>query len=379
MNKIIHKSSINKDEYTKYVIENYDIQNSEHTTTTIENNIYNILNTDFNIGVIYGGSGSGKTSILKSFGSIKDVNFSSTNSLISNFNFIQPEEATRLLSAIGLSSVPTWLRPYHTLSNGEQYRARLAYLIGKAQDNETILIDEYTSVVDRDVAKSMSYAIGKYIKRHNKKIVFASCHYDIIEWLLPDWVYSPAKGRLEKMNPRQCRPKIELQIFRCRYETWNLFKQHHYLSSDLHQACQSYLITWNEKAVAFAGILPFPGVGDEKTRRVSRLVVLPDFQGLGIGKKILNYLSSIYWKEGHQMYIRTMQPALGIALSKDDEWIATAGNLRKPDKDTNGRKLIMRESYSYKYIGHKSNDVSDFIVFNADAYKYVAQNQISMF
>tara|TARA_B100001564_G_scaffold314324_1_gene288368 strand:+ start:2327 stop:3466 length:1140 start_codon:yes stop_codon:yes gene_type:complete len=379
MNKIIHKSSINDDAYTRYVIENYDIQNSKETITTIENNIHNIVNSDFNIGVVYGGSGSGKTSILKSFGTIKNVHFSDTDSLISNFDFLQPAEATRLLSAIGLSSVPTWLRPYHTLSNGEQYRARLAYLIGKAQDNETILIDEYTSVVDRDVAKSMSYAIGKYIKRHNKKIIFASCHYDIIEWLLPDWVYSPAKGRLEKLDPRQCRPKIKLQIFRCRYETWNLFKQHHYLSSDLNTSCQSYLITWNDKAVAFAGILPFPGVGDPKTRRVSRLVVLPDFQGLGIGKKILNYLSSIYWKEDHQMFIRTMQPALGIALSKDDEWIATAGNLRKPSNDTSGRKIIMRESYSYKYIGHKSEDVSDFIMFNADAYKDVAQNQISMF
>lgn len=379
MNKIIHKSSINDDAYTRYVIENYDIQNSKETITTIENNIHNIVNSDFNIGVVYGGSGSGKTSILKTFGTIKDVKFSDTDSLISNFNFLQPAEATRLLSAIGLASVPTWLRPYHTLSNGEQYRSRLAYLIGKAQDNETILIDEYTSVVDRDVAKSMSYAIGKYIKRHNKKIIFASCHYDIIEWLLPDWVYSPAKGRLEKMCPRQCRPKIELQIFRCRHETWNLFKQHHYLSSELNTSSQSYLITWNEKAVAFAGILPFPGVGDPKTRRVSRLVVLPDFQGLGIGKKILNYLSSIYWKEDHQMFIRTMQPALGIALSRDDEWIATSGNLRKPSNDTSGRKIIMRESYSYKYIGHKSEDVSDFIMFNAYAYKDVAQNQISMF
>jgi hypothetical protein len=44
----------------------------------------------------------------------------------------------------------------------------------------------------------MSNALQKYIRRTNKKIILASCHFDIMEWLLPDWTYSPLKGRLEK-------------------------------------------------------------------------------------------------------------------------------------------------------------------------------------
>ncbi len=374
---LTHK--IKNDKYTEYIYEAFDIQNKYESNVIVEANLEH-LPKDWNIGVVYGGSGTGKTTILKNYFK-KEMDksyFDNSKSLISNFDWLEPKEATFLLSAMGLSSVPTWLRPFHTLSNGEQYRANLAYIVGSAKENEVILIDEYTSVVDRDVAKAMSNALQKYIRRTNKRIVLASCHFDIMEWLQPDWIYSPSKGRLE-IAPSLRQPKIELQIVRCRYETWKLFKQHHYLTEDLNKAATNFLILWNEQPIAFVGVLPFPGVGDEKTRRISRIVVLPDFQGLGLGKNILNYISSLYAKEKSTMYIRTMSPALGIALSKDKNWIATSSNLKIPKADTNGRKLIERPSYSYKYIGEVSNDDTSIIVFKSEVYKDVAQNQISIF
>lgn len=379
MKYIERKNKIINDKYTEYVYESFDIENKEETSIKIPINFAECKTFDWNIGVIYGGSGTGKTTLLKEFGDLTHDNFDDKKPLISNFDWLEPKEATFLLSAMGLSSVPTWLRPFALLSNGEQYRARLAYKVGKAKENEVILIDEFTSVVDRDVAKAMSYALQKYIRRENKKIILASCHFDIMEWLLPDWTYSPLKGRLERASRRRQRPQIELQIFRCRYETWNIFKQHHYLSHDLNKSAQCYIVTWNDKPICFFAILPFPGVGDEKTRRVSRIVILPDFQGLGLGKELLNYICSLYKKEKHTMYIRTMNPALGISLSKDSNWEATSSNLKVPGKDTSGRKLIYRPSYSYKYIGLESSDSTDVIKFNADAYKEVSQNQISLF
>ena len=99
----------------------------------------------------------------------------------------------------------------------------------------------------------------------------------------------------------------------------------------------------NDKPIAFLAILPFPGVGDAKTRRISRVVVLPDFQGLGLGKQIVNYISALYYKEDHQMYIRTMNPALGIALEKDQNWVTTAGHKRVPLKDHFWQKDHWRE------------------------------------
>ena len=374
------KNKIINDKYTEYVYEAFDIQNKEETIVKIPINFAECKTFDWNIGVIYGGSGTGKTSLLKEFGSLIEDNFDNEKPLISNFDFLEPKEATLLLSAMGLSSVPTWLRPFALLSNGEQYRARLAYKVASAKDNQVILIDEFTSVVDRDVAKSMSSAIQKYIRRENKKIILASCHFDIMEWLLPDWTYSPLKGRVERHDyVRQSRPKFELQIFRCRYETWNIFKQHHYLTEDLNKAANNYIVCWNDKPICFIGVLPFPGVGDEKTRRVSRIVVLPDFQGLGLGKSILNYISSLYAKEESIMYIRTMSPALGLALAKDKNWVATSSNLKIPQADTNGRKIIQRPSYSYKYIGEVANDDTSIIRFKSEVYKDVAQNQIELF
>jgi ABC-type lipoprotein export system ATPase subunit/GNAT superfamily N-acetyltransferase len=379
--KIELKHKILNDKYTEYVYDAYDIQNKEESNVIIDNNI-KVDEFDWNIGVIYGGSGTGKSTLLKTFGEIAQPIFDNEKSLISNFDWMTPEEATHLLSAMGLSSVPCWLRPHATLSNGEQYRANLAYCVAKAKENDVILIDEYTSVVDRDVAKAMSNALQKFVRREKKKIILASCHFDIMEWLNPDWIYSPNKRRVERPDClRLTRPKIKLEIFRCRYETWKIFKQHHYLSEDLNPACFSYVMLWNDKPVSFMAILPFPGVGDAKTRRISRIVTLPDYQGLGIGKAIVDYFSALYWKVGSQMYIRTINPALGISLTKDKKnWQPTLSNMKADfAKDTSGRKLLNRPSYSFKYIGEKSTDSENVIIFNADAWKDVSQLQQSLF
>jgi len=214
MKKIELRNEIKNDKYTDYVYQAFDIQNKKETITEINYDLSELDNIDWNIGVVVGASGSGKTSILADFGEIREIKFDKDKPLISNFDFLEPKEATRLLTSMGLSSVPTWLRPFKTLSNGEQYRATLAYLVADAEDGEVILVDEYTSVVDRDVAKSMSFALQKYIRNTSKKIILASCHYDIMEWLMPDWTCSPQKGGVLERGEclRRGRPQIELQV-----------------------------------------------------------------------------------------------------------------------------------------------------------------------
>lgn len=384
--KINLSHKIENDKYTEYIYEAFDIQNKEQSNVIIDANLEH-LPKDWNIGVVYGGSGTGKTTILKNYFK-KEMDksyFDNSKSLISNFDWLEPKEATFLLSAMGLSSVPTWLRPFNTLSNGEQYRANLAYIVGSAKENEVILIDEYTSVVDRDVAKAMSNALQKYIRRTNKKIVLASCHFDIIEWLQPDWIYSPSKGRLEIASHLRQRPKIKLSIFRCRYETWALFKQHHYLSEELNLAAKCFVVTFNNKPCAFIAILPSPSGYYKNGFRVSRLVVIPDFQGLGIGYKILNYISSLYLSDNKSMYIKTSNPSLTNNLENNLKWkkvkdFKDVELLKKyNDKFEDRQKLKISISKSFKYIGEKSNDDFSIIKFKSEVYKYVAQNQISMF
>ena len=383
---LTHK--INNDKYTQYIYEAFDIQNKDESNVIVEANLEH-LPKDWNIGVVYGGSGTGKTTILKNYFK-KEMDksyFDNSKSLISNFDWLEPKEATFLLSAMGLSSVPTWLRPFNTLSNGEQYRANLAYIVGSAKENEVILIDEYTSVVDRDVAKAMSNALQKYIRRTNKRIVLASCHFDIMEWLQPDWIYSPSKGRLEIASQLR-QPKIELSIFRCRYETWDLFKQHHYLSEELNLAAKCFVITFNDKPICFIAILPMPSGNIENAFRVSRLVVLPDFQGLGIGLKVLNYIGSLYKSDNKKLYIKTANPSLFKGMERNYnnfELVRHEKNmdsLKKYNEKWGEDKMKITkisETKSYKYIGEVSNDDTSIIRFKSEVYKDVAQNQISMF
>lgn len=395
MKYIERKNKILNDKYTEYVYEAFDIQNKEETSVKIPINFAECKTFDWNIGVIYGGSGTGKTTLLKEFGDLSEATFDEEKPLISNFDWLEPKEATFLLSAMGLASVPTWLRPYNLLSNGEQYRASLAYKVGKASENDVILIDEFTSVVDRDVAKAMSNALQKYIRRNNKKIILASCHFDIMEWLLPDWTYSPLKGRLERASRLRKRPKIELQIFRCRYETWNIFKRHHYLTEELNKAAKSFIILMNDKPVAFIAILPLPHGSLKNSFRITRVVVLPDFQGLGFGFELINYFGSLYKKDGKTLYIKTSNPALFKAMDKNNKkWFCVQDLTNSKDLIKNTQERMSKTkggaksglstykdgaTKSFKYIGENNLDSTDIITFNADAYKDVAQNQLQLF
>jgi energy-coupling factor transporter ATP-binding protein EcfA2 len=314
---------------------------------------------DWNIGVILGGSGSGKTTILKKLGDIRQVNFDKDKPLISNFDWLTPEEASSTLTSMGLSSVPTWLRPYHALSNGEQYRANLAYIVSSSKDNEVILVDEYTSVVDRDVAKAMSFALQKYIRKQGKRIILASCHYDILEWIMPDWTCSPQKGGALERGEwlRQGRPKIELQISRVEHDTWNLFKKHHYLTEDVSKSCKFYLFEWNGKPIGINAVIPQPSGHFKNGVRESRIVVLPDYQGLGLGYKISEFTAAIYKQSGYRYFTKTVHPALGKYRDKIKSiWKGTSKNGKKPEAQNGmgsmkGWNVLVRTSFCHEYIG----------------------------
>lgn len=155
-----------------------------------------ILPKNWQIGVIVGGSGTGKTTIAKHlFGEKVEEKFEYVNdSVIDDMPKDKSiEDITKMFYAVGFGSVPSWLKPYKVLSNGEKMRVDLANNL--LRYNESI-IDEFTSVVDRKVAKTMCLATNKAMKKNkDKKLVVVSCHYDILEWLQPDWVYDTSENR----------------------------------------------------------------------------------------------------------------------------------------------------------------------------------------
>lgn len=371
--QIVLTSNVKQDEYTKYIAYNFDLHISDTSTVAIPNKLdIDHLNYDWNIGVICGASGSGKSTILKHLAKSSNTTiasplFDSSKCLISNFGNMTPKDATMLLSQMGLASVPTWIRPFNVLSSGEQYRASLAKAVSDAKDDEIIFVDEYTSVVDRNVAMSMSNALQKYIRRANKKIILATCHYDIFEWLRPDWIYDLNKGGALEKGDYLRRPQIELQVYRTTCDTWERFKKYHYMTAELNKAATCFVFTWNNKLVAFESILPLPNGSYKNAYREHRLVVLPDFQGFGIGSKVSEWVGGILLNDGKTFYCKTVNPALGIYRQNSANWHQTGKNMKSEkaehcEKSHNMMGGLTRPSFCHKYVGKPISGFEDLLL-----------------
>lgn len=160
-----------------------------------EGNI-DIEHKKWNIGLIVGSSGTGKSTIAKELFPDTYI-FEQTYSEGSVIDDMPKEksvkEITKAFTSVGFASPPSWLKPYSVLSNGEKMRCDLAKSI--LEEKDIVVFDEFTSVVNREVAKTGSFAIQKAIRKLNKKFVAVGCHSDIIEWLQPDWIYNTDEQR----------------------------------------------------------------------------------------------------------------------------------------------------------------------------------------
>jgi hypothetical protein len=188
------ETEIIPDEFTKRVSVAFDYEFDGKSFFTLPS--FTKPENDFHLGVIVGSSGSGKSQILKHHFWHEEplVDWSSQKAIVSHFE--TPEIALERLFASGLSSIPTLCKPYYVLSNGEKYRAYVARILG-----DGCIIDEFTSVVNRETAKSLSVSLSKYIRRKNlRNVVLSSCHRDILDWLEPDWVFDCDSNEIYKQN-----------------------------------------------------------------------------------------------------------------------------------------------------------------------------------
>jgi hypothetical protein len=145
---------------------------------------------DWQVGVIVGRSGSGKTSITKQLfpdAYIKGFQYKSKCVLDDFPDGLETGEITRMLCSVGFASPPDWLKSYDCLSQGEKMRVDIARALCLNQN--LCVFDEFTSVVDREIAKVSAFAISKAVRRSNKKFIAVTCHYDVVDWLDPDWVF----------------------------------------------------------------------------------------------------------------------------------------------------------------------------------------------
>ncbi len=313
---------------------------------------------NWQIGLIVGPSGSGKTSIARRVYGHAAVDHSAAwppdAAVIDGFGDKDIRSITQMLSAVGLSSPPAWLRPYHVLSNGEKFRVDLARLL-LTPDNNIAVMDEFTSVVDRTVAQVGSAAVARAIRTGvvKKRFVAVSCHYDVVPWLCPDWIVDMATQTLA----RGClqRPQLHIEIRRCKRTLWPRFARHHYLSSKL-PGGDYFCGLLNATPIAFAGIAQVAGFAGYK--RFSRIVVLPDFQGIGIGGKFRDSVAAIAARQigCRRLSLITSHPAMIRSCQASGKWKLKAvtysdGTAGLKQRGPDARIGHARRICSFTYVG----------------------------
>jgi ABC-type ATPase involved in cell division len=312
----------------------------------------------WNIGLIVGPSGSGKSTVAREL--FRDALHIDPEwgapSVLDDFPASVPlSEIASICQAVGFNTIPAWMRPYAVLSNGEKFRVMLARLL--AECPELAVLDEFTSVVDRQVAKIGSHAVQKYIRKRGSKFVAVSCHSDIIEWLNPDWILEPATMTFS-WRELQRRPAIECTISRVNYSAWRLFAPYHYMSRELHRGAQCFCLFIDDVPAAFLGIMhrPAPGV---KTPiwGGSRTVTLPDYQGLGLAFVLSETVASAIVALDARFHAPPSHPVFVRQFSASPKWRL----VKRPGIGSVNGTAAGRTGRGVGRMGGRPNAVFDYV------------------
>jgi ABC-type dipeptide/oligopeptide/nickel transport system ATPase subunit len=280
------------------------------------------LPDEWSVGLIVGPSGCGKSTIARELWPdrvYEGFDWPESQAVVDGFrDDLSIKKVTEYLSKVGFSSPPLWMRPYHVLSTGERFRCDLARAL--SLDVSPIAIDEFTSVVDRDVGQVGSAAVAKTARKFDKQFVAVTCHHDVIEWLQPDWIMRPERESFEE-RPRGDlqRPDIKLDIRRCSRGVWRRFRDYHYLDESISDAAKCFVSFWRGRAVAFTAVCSFPHPHNPAWRE-HRTVCLPNYQGVGIGNTMSNYVASLFASTEKSYYSTTSHPAMISVRNQSSQW-----------------------------------------------------------
>lgn len=304
----------------------------------------------WNVGLIVGPSGSGKTTIAQDvWGEQEPMSWSGLSTVDDFPGDLSIEDVTAACQAVGFNTIPAWLRPFDVLSNGEQFRASMARLMAEVDvgaRSGPLIVDEFTSVVDRQVAQIGAHAVQKWARKRDQQFVAVTCHYDVIDWLQPDWVYRPDSNEFARRH-LQRRPPVDLEVRGVSREAWSVFGPHHYLSGELHVAAKCVGAFVGDECVGFLAHYRFPHPRAKNIRVIHRLVVLPDYQGLGIGRALSEQVGQLLAADGDRLRITTAHPAVIHGLRASPRW-EESKTANAPSRSKKPKRLVKQHASARK-------------------------------
>jgi len=315
---------------------------------------------EWSVGLLVGPSGAGKSTVLRQvFGGSPQIAWGQ-RSVIDDFrDDLRMDDIAAACQAVGFNTIPAWLRPYDVLSMGEKFRVELARRLLESDD--MIVMDEFTSVVDRQVAKIGAHAVQKAVRKRGQKFVAASCHYDIIDWLQPDWTLEPATMTFQWRSVQR-RPAIEVELRRVAYSTWQLFAPFHYLTRDLHPGSTCWALFVEGEPAAFAAVNHRPHPKVKGIHGISRGVTLPDWQGLGLMMLLISELGALYRAVGFELRSYPAHPGWVRSHDRSPLWRMDkrpgvySSRTDGPNAEL-GKRFGGRPNAVFTYVGPAADDV----------------------
>jgi ABC-type ATPase with predicted acetyltransferase domain len=344
--------------------------------------VENLTIPNFDILYLTGMSGSGKTSLLnefkKEYGFVEPQFDEETDEPIIDIIGKDLDQALHLLNLVGLGEAFLYVKPYKILSDGQKYRFKIAKLI---ESNQKVwCIDEFCSFLDRTTAYIVSYNIQKVARKLNKKVIVATAHNDLQDFLQADYVFDFNMGEgliIEKNVNEIINPFInDIKIEEGNINDYKKLGKYHYKNTEARFTKYIFKMTYKNILVGIAVYsvpkqqlvgrnvyfnkryinergVPILSDVNRDIITASRYIIHPMFRGIGLGQELVRLTAPLVDKP----YVEIVS-----TMSKYNKFLDRAGAIYVCDNLTEEKRrkqskiieLLNQYGFQYEFISSPS-------------------------